>query len=104
MLAPVTGVIAVDEGQANVDGTRVTAGPTYDEQLFTAVGPGEAVLSLAQAVGSQGCAIKDTQGPCLETPTLHVESRPNWMCSVDGGCVQVNWDGISRDRPEQYQH
>ena len=103
VLAPVTGVIAIDEGHANIAVTRVTAGPSYEEQLFAAVGSGEAVLSLAQAVGSQGCAIKDTQGRCLETPTLHVESRPNWMCSVDGGCAQVNWDGVSRDRPEQYQ-
>jgi hypothetical protein len=103
VLAPVTGVIAIDEGYANIAVTRVTAGLTYEEQLFLAVGSGQAVLSLPRAVGSQGCANKDTQGHCLETPTLFVESRPTWRCSVDDGCSQVNWDGVSRDRPEQYQ-
>jgi hypothetical protein len=103
VLAPVTGVIAVEEGEASVGITRVTAGPTYERQLFAAVGSGEVMLSLARAVGSQVCAIKDTQGHCLETPALFVESRPTWSCSVDGGCAQVNWDGVSRGRPEQYQ-
>jgi hypothetical protein len=103
VLAPVTGVIAVDEGSANIAATRVTAGSTYEEQLFAAVGSGQAVLLLPRAVGSQGCAIKDTQGHCLETPTLFVASRSTWTCSVDGGCSQVNWDGVSRNRPEQYQ-
>jgi hypothetical protein len=103
VLAPVTGVIAMDEGYANYAITTVYTGPAYEQQLFAAVGPGEAVLSLPRAAGSKDCAIKDTQGHCLETPTVLVESRPTWSCSTDGGCSQVNWDGISRDRPEQYQ-
>jgi hypothetical protein len=103
VLAPVTGVIAMDEGYANVAVTRVSAGSSYEQQLFAAVGPGESVLSLPRAAGSRDCAIKDTQGQCLETPTVFVESRSTWSCSTDTGCIQVNWDGVSRDRPEKYQ-
>ena len=102
VLAPVTGIVTIDEGRATIGVTRVTAGPRYEQQLFVAVGEGTAVLTGPQAAKG-GCEIKDTQGTCLQSTTVHVESRPNWTCSVDSGCTQVNWDGVSRDRPDQYQ-
>jgi hypothetical protein len=103
VIAPITGVITLDLGHANIRGDRVTAGPSYQTQLFAAVGTGTAVLIAPHATNSV-CYAKRTNGNCLERTTVYVEPQPGWNCSADSGCIQVNWDGVSRNRPDQYQH
>lgn len=101
VVEPVSGIVTLNQGYSQGWVPPIYTGEAYDQQLFAAVGVGDAVLSLPRPAGG-GCEIKNTQGACLESPTIHVERRPTWTCSVDDGCTQVNWDGVSRSRPDQY--